>query len=53
MSKLKQKLGRRILAYVLSGAMMLSGVTSPGMTAFASEVPRDAGGVCPGRNNGH
>ena len=44
MSKLKKKFGRRILAYLLSGAMILSSLTSSNMTAFASEASSDAGG---------
>lgn len=39
MGKLKKKFGRRILAYILSGAMMMSN-----MTAFASEASQDTGG---------
>ena len=36
MSKFKKKLGGRILAYILSGAMLMSN-----MTAFATEAPAD------------
>lgn len=44
MSKLKKKFGRRILAYLLSGAMIVSSLTSSNMTAFASEASSDTGG---------
>ncbi len=39
MSKFKKKFGRRILAFVLSGAMIMSN-----MTAFASETSQNTGG---------
>lgn len=39
MSKFKKKFGRRILAYLLSGAMIMSN-----LTAFASETSGDSGG---------
>ena len=39
MSKFKKKFGKRILAFLLSGAMIMSN-----MTAFASEAPQDTGG---------
>ena len=38
MSKFKKKFGKRILAFLLSGAMIMSN-----MTAFASEAPQDTG----------
>ena len=38
MGNLKKKFGKRILAYILSGAMIMSN-----MTAFASEAPKDTG----------
>lgn len=44
MNNLKKKFGRRILAYLLSGAMILSSLTTSNMTAFASEASSDTGG---------
>lgn len=38
MGNFKKKFGKRILAYILSGAMIMSN-----MTAFASEAPKDTG----------
>ena len=43
MGNFKRKFGKRILAYILSGAMILSSMTGSNMTAFASEAPKDTG----------
>lgn len=42
MSKLKGKMSKRIMAVLLSGAMVMSSMTSSGMTAFAAEPSEDA-----------
>lgn len=45
MGRFKKKFGRHILAYLLSGAMIMSG-----MTSFASEpVENTGGGIMTGR----
>ena len=44
MFKAKNKLAKRLLAFVLSGAMIFSSVAPSGTTAFAAEASADTGG---------
>lgn len=47
MLKIKSKFTKRILAFVLSGAMIVSGFTTSGLTAYAEEDSRNTrGGYC-------
>lgn len=44
MLNMKNKLARRIMAFVLSGAMVISGLAPTGMTAYAAETSENTGG---------
>ena len=44
MSRFKNRLVKRVMAVILSGAMVMSCMPSSNMTAFASEAPSDTGG---------
>ena len=44
MSRFKNRLVKRVMAVILSGAMVMSCMPSSNMTAFASETPSDTGG---------
>ena len=43
MLNMKNKLAKRIMAFVLSGAMVISGLAPTGMTAYAAEASDDTG----------
>lgn len=45
MSRMKKGLRKRVMSVILSGAMVMSCMPSLDMTAFASEVSNDTGGV--------
>lgn len=45
MINLKNRLAKRILAFALSGAMIVSGMTTPGLTSYAEEAESTGGGV--------
>lgn len=45
MINLKNKLAKRVLAFVLSGAMIVSGMTTSGMTSYAEEPEVPGGGI--------
>lgn len=44
MSRFRNRLAKRVMAVILSGAMVMSGVPLSSMTAYASEAPTDTGG---------
>jgi len=44
MSKFKNRLMKRVMAVILSGAMVMSSMTLPGATAYAAEAEEDTGG---------
>ena len=43
MSKFRNRLVKRVMAVILSGAMVMSSVTLPDMTAYAAETDNDTG----------
>ena len=44
MLNMKNKLAKRIMAFVLSGAMVISGMAPSGMTAYAAEASTETAG---------
>lgn len=45
MINLKNKMAKRVLAFVLSGAMIVSGMTTSGTTSYAEEPESTGGGI--------